>query len=168
VDATTLSEALEREHHEIDEGLAVFIREASNGDISLGSLHEAFDLLRRHIYLEETILFPPLRAAGLLGPVLVMLREHGEIWREMDAVQAQDRDGATHDDLVAATERLLEDLARHNAKEEPILYPQADLVLDGAQQDELRQFLEGGRMPDGWVAEQAVAAGDKPLHHFGS
>ena len=168
MDAETLSVALEREHHEIDEGLAAFIHKASEGDIDSRLLRAAFDKLRRHIYLEEALLFPSLRAAGLLGPVLVMLREHGEIWREMDAVQAQDRDGVPHDDLVAATERLLEDLARHNAKEEPILYPQADLVVDGAQQDEVRQFIESGRMPDGWVAEQAIAARDKPLHHSGN
>ncbi|HEX5534561.1 MAG TPA: hemerythrin domain-containing protein [Actinomycetales bacterium] len=155
MEASKLSQALEREHHEIDASLASLIREASDGDICQVSLHEVFSLLRRHIYLEETILFPPLRAAGLLGPVLVMLREHGEIWRAMVALEEQAGDDATHDALVAATERLLEDLARHNAKEEPILYPQADLVLDRAQQDDLRRFMESGHMPDGWVAQQA-------------
>ena len=44
--------------------------------------------LRRHIYLEEAFLVPPLRAAGAAMPVPVMLREHGELWRTVDSLSA--------------------------------------------------------------------------------
>ena len=47
----------------------------------------AMESLRRHIFLEEQLLFPPLREAGMIAPVLVMLREHGEIWQSLDAAR---------------------------------------------------------------------------------
>ena len=50
---------------------------------------------------------------------------------------------------------LAAQLERHNTKEEPILYPQADLVLSAAATVELREFLASGRMPDGWVCQRA-------------
>ena len=53
------------------------------------------DGLRRHIYLEEEFLFPPLRAAGMMAPLFVMVRQHGELWdamRALDALLAVDAD----------------------------------------------------------------------------
>ena len=60
-------------------------------------------------------------------------------------------------DRQAALASLLEQLARHNAKEEPILYPQTDLVLTTAAGADLRAFLAAGRMPYPWVCAQAGA-----------
>ncbi|HEY3459830.1 MAG TPA: hypothetical protein VGL52_03315 [Casimicrobiaceae bacterium] len=37
-------------------------------------------LLRRHAYVEHEILLPPLMKAGLVMPVLVMKREHAQMW----------------------------------------------------------------------------------------
>jgi hypothetical protein len=48
-------------------------------------------------------------------------------------------------------------LDTHNAKEEAIVYPQADATLSGSTGVELTTFLESGRMPDGWVCERARA-----------
>lgn len=68
----------------------------------------------------------------------------------MDASLAQG------DASVASTcDRLLAQLERHNSKEEPILYPQADAVLSAPASAELRDFIASGRMPDGWVCERA-------------
>jgi hypothetical protein len=80
----SLSALLEHEHHEIDAGLEAFLAGLDCGQTRTQDLTHAVEALRRHIYLEEAFLFPPLRAAGLIPPVLVMLREHGEIWRTLD------------------------------------------------------------------------------------
>jgi iron-sulfur cluster repair protein YtfE (RIC family) len=152
--AQSLTQALEHEHHEIDAGIETFLEGLALGESRAGDLARAIDALRRHIYLEEEFLFPPLRAAGMLPPVLVMLREHGEIWRSLDAILAMDPDA----DGVGARERcgeLLSQLASHNAKEEPIIYPQGDAVLSDEAKRELHTCIDEGRTPDGWVCAQA-------------
>ncbi len=151
----TLSELLEREHHEIDAGIEEFSAGVAAGGSSTEPLLRALAALRRHIYLEEEFVFPPLRAAGMVPPVFVMLREHGEIWTTMDGLEA-DLAGDPGSPAVAdACQRLLEQLQAHNTKEEPIIYPQADAVLDADTQSRLREFVASGEMPDGWVAERA-------------
>src|SRR5690606_28001461 len=108
-----LATALEREHREIDSGIEQYAA-ADDGDTSplLGSLAG----LRRHIYLEEKFLFPPLREAGLMMPILVMLREHGDLWRSMDALESLIADGAARDTVTEACRELLGKLDKHNLK----------------------------------------------------
>ncbi|CNF53210.1 hemerythrin HHE cation binding domain-containing protein [Mycobacterium tuberculosis] len=146
----TLAAALEREHREIDEGIGAF---TASGGQDTGPLKRALDALRRHIYLEEEFLFPPLRDGGLMAPVFVMLREHGEIWRAMDRLEGGLGGEAGQD----AARELLALLERHNSKEEPILYPQADAVLTPEAADHLRGFIASGRTPEGWVCQGAAA-----------
>ena len=55
----SLAAALEQEHREIDDGIAAFT--AVPGDRH--ALARAIGALRRHIYLEEEILFPLLSQA---------------------------------------------------------------------------------------------------------
>ncbi len=112
--------------------------------------------LRRHIYLEEEILFPPLRDGGLVAPIFVMLREHGEIWDTMAAIETMLGEG----DEPGAAEgcrELLTRLEQHNGKEEPIIYPQADAELSADASTKLRSFLAEGRTPAGWSCERASA-----------
>ena len=156
MDDTTLTEALEREHREIDAGLEAFLGQAGEGGTE--DLGRASAALRRHIYLEEQFLFPPLRAAGLLAPVLVMLREHGDIWRTLDDLEHQ---VALQDGSAASSHcrALLAMLEAHNAKEEPIIYPEGDARLSPEAKQELQDFLEGGSMPDGWVCAMAQPRG---------
>lgn len=142
-----LATALEQEHHQIDDGIEAFL---DTGDRA--HLREATDALRRHIYLEEVLVFPPLREAGLMAPVFVMLREHGEMWRVLDRMDATD----SADELRSASGELVPMLQAHNGKEEPILYPQVDAVLDDELAATLREFLAFGSMPDGWVCERAA------------
>ena len=149
--ADTLAAALEREHREIDRGIAVFLA----GPAETEPLTRALEALRRHIFLQEEFLFGPLREAGMLAPVFVMLREHGEIWDTIDTLEAQleaDPAGAAVSEIC---EQLLAQLERHNAKEEPILYPQADDVLSNAASASFEAFLTAGAMPVGWICAQA-------------
>jgi hemerythrin-like domain-containing protein len=153
-----LSALLEQEHHEIDAGIEAFVRGLDAGAARGEDLSRAVAALRRHIYLEEEFLFPPLRSAGMLAPVLVMLREHGEIWRSLDAIDGIDVD----QDPAAAAKvcaQLLDLLSAHNAKEEPIIYPQGDKVLSPEAQSDLGTFIDTGEMPRDWVCAQAVPRG---------
>jgi iron-sulfur cluster repair protein YtfE (RIC family) len=150
----TLSAALEREHREIDAGIGVFLEELAGG-VQPEPLTAALEALRRHIYLEERILFPPLREGGMVMPLFVMVREHGEIWHTMDVLTGMVADGADSDKLAEACRQLLGQLEAHNMKEEPVIYPHADTSLAPEKTAELADFIATGLTPDGWVCQDA-------------
>lgn len=153
----TLAEALEREHHEIDAGIEEFVTGQTAGRPDLAPLNRATAALRRHIYLEEELVFPPLRASGLFAAIMVMLREHGEIWTVMDALEAEVAADPTSAAVRERCAELLALLESHNAKEEPIIYPQTDATLSPEAAATLREFLASGQMPDGWVCAKAAS-----------
>ncbi|MFC0865361.1 hemerythrin domain-containing protein [Sphaerimonospora cavernae] len=157
MESGTLSSALEREHREIDEGIETFVEGLAEGGEDTTPLKRAMEGLRRHIYLEEEFLFPPLREAGMMAPVFVMLREHGEIWQTMDRLDAEMGKGVAADPLRGLCAELLGRLEQHNSKEEPIIYPQADAVLTPEATDHLQSFIASGRIPEGWVCQRAQA-----------
>ena len=148
----SLSSALEREHHEIDAGIESYASSLDPAD-----LRDALTALRRHIYLEEEYLFPPLRDGGLLAPIFVMLREHGELWDAMARIDALLADGQ---DARNACTDLLERLAAHNAKEEPIVYPEVDKI---SQADAVLDLLGTAVMPADWVCQHAAGAAPRPM-----
>jgi hemerythrin-like domain-containing protein len=151
-----LSAALERDHRMIDALIEQFTGDASSPS-ARAALIEGMQGLRRHIYLEEETLFPPLRAAGLMGPIMVMLREHAEMWQvlsQLDGLLAgAGGQAADHTELRSACGELLGLLEAHNPKEERILYPQADAILGPPETAAVSDFLDSGEMPEGWVCE---------------
>jgi hemerythrin-like domain-containing protein len=151
----TLAQALEREHRDIDGGIEEYTSALSNGGSDREPLLRAMNGLRRHISLEEEFLFPPLKEAGMTMPIFVMLREHGELWDAMDAIDALLASDTASEGLQNACRELLARLDSHNSKEEPIIYPQADAVLDPEANARLHAFLDEGRMPEGWRCEKA-------------
>lgn len=151
----TLASALEREHHEIDAGIDEFVAGVESGRTATESVVRAMAGLRRHIYLEEEFLFPPMRSGGLMAAIFVMVREHGQMWRLMDALDGQLADGTDPAAVLDTCQQLIGELKAHNPKEEQIIYPQADGALNGAATGELKAFLESGAMPDGWVCKGA-------------
>jgi regulator of cell morphogenesis and NO signaling len=142
--------ALEHEHREIDRSIEDFIADRSRPADATAQLRRALAELRRHIYVEEEFLFPPLRAAGMLGPVLVMLSEHRDLWRTMTELERGLADGATRAEVEGTARTLLAQLDRHNSKEEPIIYGQADALLPVEDRTELRDRLADD-MPAGWA-----------------
>ena len=152
----TLSAALEREHRDIDGGIEEYSTGLGHGDTNPEPLLRAIRGLRRHIYLEEEFLFPPLRVT-LMMPIFVMLREHGELWNAMDALEALLASEADTETLHNACRELLATLDGHNSKEEPIIYPQADVALNAEASEKLHEFLLNGTMPEGWVCEKAAS-----------
>lgn len=148
IESQSLAEALEREHHEIDAGIAAFTAPPQ----ARQPLARAIRALRRHIYLEEEFLFPLLRQAepGLAAPVFVMLREHAQIWATLSTLEREFHDG-TGTGLVPCrqlTVRLLHD----NLKEERVLYPRADDTLPPAAAGRLRNSSAPESCPRGGCA----------------
>ncbi len=150
-----LSAVLKREHREIDSGIETFIKKLDCGSVQTEALTAALEALRRHIYLEEIFLFPPIREAGMAMPIFVMMREHGELWRTMDTLTDLLADGMDSTRLRDTCRQLLDQLDQHNAKEEPVTYPHFDTDLPPQTSAELARFIETGRTPDGWVCQQA-------------
>lgn len=161
VSSETLSAAMIAEHHQID---AVIEQFTVPPDVPAAEwaphLTTALVLLRRHIYLEEEIVFPPLAHGALQMPIMVMQVEHGEMWRRMDDLDhllAGDGldDAPARSQVAAACSALLELLVSHNRKEEPVIYPHADADLDPAATDLAERCLATGAVPDGWAPARA-------------
>ncbi len=152
-----LSAELTREHREIDDAIETFIEKLDCGSVRHELLTETLEALRRHIYLEEVFLFPPLREARIVMPIFVMMREHGQLWRTMDALTDLLADSNDSRRLRDTCTQLLDQLHQHNSKEEPVIYPNADIDLPLQTSAELTRFIETGRAPDGWVCQQAGA-----------
>ncbi|MEB3030780.1 hemerythrin domain-containing protein [[Mycobacterium] nativiensis] len=154
-----LSAALEHEHQEVDAGISAFLEKLDAGSVDADALAATLAALRRHIYLEEQILFPPISKGAQMMSVFGMIRGHGEIWRTMDTLDelvGGPGDPADGDKLREACERLLALLADHNKVEEPVIYPAADTGLAPETVAELAEFIANGRMPDGWVCAKAA------------
>lgn len=146
---------MEQEHHEIDEGIERFAADPSSAE-ARQALTGAIAALRRHIYLEEELMFPALQGggvAGLVAPIFVMLREHAQLWHTMDELALVA--GAGMEDAPKICNELLVQLQHHNMKEERILYPEADRTLPLAVAGQLAEFLASGEMPAGWVCVKA-------------
>ena len=148
-----LSVALEREHQQVDAAIGAFLDELAGGTVDADGLNTALSALRRHIYLEEELLFPPLRSGARMMSIFGMVRGHGEIWRTMDTLAdaCAQGDRAT---LAEAGRQLLTLLEAHNKVEEPVIYPGADDDLTPEQTARLADFLRAGVLPDGWVCEK--------------
>lgn len=93
--------------------------------------------LRRHIAMEEEILFPAFEAAsgmGSGGPTAAMRMEHqqmrgllGQIAKAMEAGNAEQ--------AMATGDTLLMLIQQHNIMEEGTLYPMAENILAGQWSD---------------------------------
>jgi len=145
---------LEQDHRVIDQHFATFAAKLAGGRVDTEQLGAGSTGLRRHIWVEEEIHFPPLRAAGMMGPIMVMLREHGEIWDLLDALDEGLADGADAATLTPTWESLAQTLEAHNLKEERILYPSGDQVIDEETAHQILEALDG-ELPEGWTCEMS-------------
>ncbi len=99
--------------------------------------------LKRHIIWEEDILFPVFeKKTGMResGPTAVMRMEHRQIKKELDAIHEKVAAGSPDSD--AAEQRLLAVLSTHNHKEENILYPGIDRLINDAEAIQVFQKMK--------------------------
>ena len=97
---------------------------------------------RTHHAKEEQALFPAMVKAGVPsaagGPIAVMLEEHAE---GRALVQAMEAAGPTAG--TAPAREYVELLRQHIAKENEVVFPLADAVLEEPAQQALRREFEG-------------------------
>ncbi len=101
----------------------------------IGFLRTFADL--NHHAKEERYLFPALAKAGVPsegGPVAVMLSEHVEARGLVEAMQAEDTS-----QRVEAARRYVQHLRDHIEKENGVLFPLAEAVLEERVQETLTQ-----------------------------
>lgn len=151
MDTPLPSHVLERQHREIDAGII----DIAGGQGTIPALAAALALLRRHIYLEEAVLFPPLEQAGLTMPIFVMQREHGQMWPLLERLEAACRAGQAADALGPDCGELLRQLQIHNPKEEQIVYAAADRLQGEVGDASLVDALVAAEAPDGWACANA-------------
>ncbi|HNU12340.1 MAG TPA: hemerythrin domain-containing protein [Rubrivivax sp.] len=162
---TRLAQALQKEHEEIDAALAACRAALSGGGAPASAAPmalRALQALRRHIYLEETMLFPPMRKGRAFAAIFVMLREHGQMWPLLDELDALLEQGAPAPRTAEVLTELEQVLAPHNDKEEKIVYSLADAAHAGESGEQMLAFLASGRMPAGWVCDRAGGGAPKP------
>lgn len=157
----TLALALEREHQQIDRGIESFASGSVAGEPP--SLSNAIQALRRHIYLEEEFLFPPLRegAPTLSATVLLMLREHGQLWDVLDQLEREVITNRNGERALRLCTQLAGLLSTHHRAEEQTLYAQADGLLAKPAEVRLRGFLAYARLPEGWACAKARNPGSR-------
>jgi iron-sulfur cluster repair protein YtfE (RIC family) len=135
----SLAEVFSEAHHRLE---AIFFElvqvlgdgAAERADEQFAELEER---LRRHIHVEEELIFPVFETrARVIGPTAVMRHEH----RRIGALLGRVRIALDARDLPTAHAYLMElggVLANHARKEEVILYPKTDAVLSLEERAEL-------------------------------
>lgn len=129
----SIAKHLTAEHRSCDQRIAALERAMETDDWNaITAAWQAFaDDLLRHFAVEEQTLFPAFEAkSGITqGPTRVMRMEHDQM-RELlaagnDAISTQDAEN-----LSGVVETLLIMNQQHNLKEENVLYPMCDQLLD--------------------------------------
>lgn len=142
----SVTDYLEADHRRLDDMVPAIRTSVAAGSFDEASAQFAeFSCgLRRHIELEEQVLFPIFEEKSGMregGPTAVMRHEHVEILRIVDAVTVA---LATKrgDDANESIDQLVEVLGAHNMKEERVLYPMTDRALgdDRARDDLVKQL----------------------------
>lgn len=92
--------------------------------------------MSRHLAREEKVLFPAFetRTANSMGPTRVMCMEHARMRRLMQDMARTVADD-DHCRYLCLSETLYMLMQQHNLKEEELLFPMFDLMLDDARDD---------------------------------
>lgn len=136
-----VSDALGWDHERLARlEVGAFVARAAGDTKTASAWYEAFSSgLRRHIAVEEQLLFPVFEERSGLGrdsgPTEVMRAEHQEILRLLGEILHTIGDPAKlPDEKRAAFHEILEE---HHMKEEGMLYPSMDEVLSAEEGDAL-------------------------------
>jgi len=151
---------------------------SAGGGLDVLSAQEVIEVLgtfadRCHHGKEEGALFPMLVAKGLprdVGPVAVMLGEHEQGRAEIAGMRAALADGpAATERFVAHARGYVELLRDHIAKENGVLFPMADGMLDAGEQAELLAAFEHVETDDlgSGVHERLLALVDRLAARLG-
>lgn len=153
------AELLTEQHHLIKAGIHGLV----DGSGSREELRESVLLLRKHIYGEETALFPVLDRDQRYWMALAQMRwEHGDMWPHIEAcIDLLDKN-AWLDDFIPAASTLLNLLHIHDPKEEEGLYAAAHLYQSGKDGPALAELFATPDLPSGWRCLRAPGPDGKP------
>jgi len=137
----TVTDYLQTDHRRLDAIMEGFQRslKGNSWEEAASAFREFVLGLRRHIKIEEEILFPVFEEkTGMVdaGPTFVMKMEHKEINELLDRIlsSTEGRDGAR---ATEATSILIGVLTDHNMKEEHILYPESDAFITDSERADI-------------------------------
>jgi len=146
----TISDFLQQDHRELDARFALAEQQVQSDDWDAARINvlRFARALREHIAMEQELLFPALaQHADVSGPCHVMRLEHDQIHGLLESLYTACRD-REKPSFTAASKQLRQLLSAHNSKEENILYPLADRVLQ-ARASELIADMRGRRAETG-------------------
>jgi hemerythrin-like domain-containing protein len=174
------TEILSSEHRVVEQVLdcleALAAQARGEGRLDVERAEKALEVVRTfadrcHHGKEEDLLFPMLEARGLsreMGPIAVMLDEHRVgreyVRRMVGAVETQDAAA-----FAGAAEGYVALLHDHIAKEDGVLFPMAESMLDEAARETLLASFgrfEKDDMPAG-THERMIALADELAEHYG-
>ncbi len=129
----TIVQTMTEDHRRCDRLLARVESAAEGGsrDEVATSAREFIAAMEQHFQLEESSLFPALESAAPFsaGPAGVMRMEHRQMRQLLEELEAAVAAGDVQE-CLGVLETLHLAAQQHNAKEEAILYPMADQLLD--------------------------------------
>lgn len=125
----TLADWFTADHQQCD-ALWAEVEGAGSDLTAVRAAFTAFDTrLRRHLSMEEEVLFPAFdQRSGMhgMGPTAVMRVEHTQMRGLLDQMAR----ATTARDITNLGDTLLMVIQQHNTKEEGMLYPMAEQMLD--------------------------------------
>ena len=141
----SVRDAFTRDHGRLQRSLDELRRARSIDPAHALTLFRTFRQdLEQHMHREEKVLFATIeRRMGRGGPTAVMHADHRRILRALDRLERRLATGDSRCEEEEAS--LIEILEAHEFKEERILYPIVDRLLDAAERRRLLADLE--RLP---------------------
>ena len=139
-----ISERMENDHLAESDRLAELNRMMNHGEFDRVSFMKFVENLRRHIYIEEEIIFPGLQENDILlkGPISGLEMEHASLWMLTDRILEEDSSRK-----LVKTPKYLDEISRilsvHNAQESGNIYPKIE--------DERFPDITGVSLPKDWV-----------------
>lgn len=137
--AAGLAAFFAQDHQDCDSRWAELEEQLDGADeVTAQALWQAFDSsMRRHLAMEEDILFPAFDARSGMGgggPTAMMRIEHQQMRGLLDQIGASIAIGDSEEALDVG-DTLLMLIQQHNMKEEGMLYPMAQNMLSGEWAD---------------------------------
>ncbi|MGC8505571.1 MAG: hemerythrin domain-containing protein [Thermoplasmata archaeon] len=149
-----LSEIFTDQHWKIDLLLGEFIKSLKENDQGVEELAELRKLLRSHIYLEESVIYPLVETNENHNGINGLEVEHAGIFRLLDKIQLY----IARNDYVRATDRaegLVRVLAAHNGKEVQTVYSVLDALPESEQAGIIDRIKQLG-VPENWECKVLI------------
>lgn len=152
MEKTPPSKLLIEQHRQLDAQLLNLQTGAYSPTLLANTIHQ----LKRHIYIEEELLFPLVNSRALKMPLAVMRDEHGQMWQlmqQLSACHATQADAtAPNQHCLALCQQLFQLLELHNPKEEEIIYSALDVYnANDVEPGSLAEDIANAKLPANWV-----------------